>query len=637
MEDILQPYINKSINENETSVLDKLKSKILNFPFFKNIIDNFPNTWHIIFNKILNNLTFLEYLPNQIIFKKGDKIKCVYIIFTGEINVFDPSLIESLNKLKNLKKIDYNINKNNIIKTEKRNNIYDNIYNIYDINLIPNSSLLPGYALGEPVNYSQTNISNKIVQACKKSILGYIKYQKYKKIMNEIKSLESNQIICFIKSLNLFGNMNNFIEKLKQNLTYKKYLKGSYIFKQGEEYKTFYIIKNGNVNISMNVNKTIKSSIEQDLLIGNNNKRNFTHERKHELNGYYVEKINYNLVNFGNGEIVGDIEYYKHYTKYLYTVKCLNTVEFFEINLKMFKKLIVECGDNLNRYHEKIKKKINFFEKRIKEINTAIKRKNETIFQKDRFTKIFLDNHIYKQNKENNKFINSFSKPLGEIKIKYNSKKMLNCSCGNISHYMKKKNDQNTSGIKEDKNNFPNYKSLLFNGKKLLSPQSVNQENSFMENSKNYIPRLLSTNKKYLFRNKSTCFLKNNILINNSDDINILVNISCDIKKGTKSFREINTNTHKNPKKYYNLILKNKTPVNNFLKYISNKNISFEENEKNFYEKKMKNGLLKHLISEKNKRNYQKCQEMSKKYFIMNNKCIKSKSLKQSFFFHIKK
>lgn len=637
MEDILQPYINKSINENETNVLDKLKSKILNFPFFKNITDNFPNTWHIIFNKILNNLTFLEYLPNQIIFKKGDKINCIYIIFTGEINVFDPGLIESINKLKNLKKIDYNINKNNVIRTEKRSNIYDNIYNIYDINLIPNSNLLPGYALGESVNYFQTNVSNKIVQACKKSILGYIKYQKYKKIMNELKSLESNHLMSFIKGLNLFGNMNNFIEKLKQNLTYKKYLKGSYIFKQGDDYKTFYIIKNGNVNISMNVNKTIKSSIEQDLLIGNNNKRNFTHERKHELNGYYVEKINYNLVNFGNGEIVGDIEYYKHYTKYLYSVKCLNTVDLFEINLKMFKKLIIECGDNLSRYHEKIKQKINFFEKRIKEINNAIKRKNETIFQKDRFTKIFLDNHIYKQNKENNKFINSFSKPLGEIKIKYNSKKMLNCSCGNISHYMNKKIDQNTSGIKEDLNNCSNYKNLRFNRRKLLSSKSVNQENSFIENSKNNTQRLLSTKKKYLFRNKSICFLKNNILINNSGDLNILDNISYDIKRGTKTFREINTNKYKNPKKYYNLILKNKTPGNNFLKYISNKNISVEENEKNFYEKKIKNDFLKYLINEKNKRNYQKCQEMSKKYFIMNNNCIKSKSLKQSFFFRIKK
>ena len=225
MEEILKPYLNKSINIKDIKVINKLKTEILKFSFFKKIIDLYPNVGDLICFSILKNLIFLEYLPNQIILKKGDVIKNIYIIFTGEIYIFDePELIDEKYKKEN-KLESKSIIKNNFKKGKNRQNIFNNIYNIYDINIIPNSTLSPGNSIGESFNYSEPNFSDKIIRAGKKSIIGYIKYSKYNQIMENIGNLEANQTISFIKNLNLFGNMNNFIEKMKQYIQYKRYEK----------------------------------------------------------------------------------------------------------------------------------------------------------------------------------------------------------------------------------------------------------------------------------------------------------------------------------------------------------------------------------------------------------------------------
>ena len=612
MEDLLKPYINKSINKKKLKSLDKLKPLIFNFPFFKSIIDNYPNSGDIICNNILSNLTFIEYKPNQIILKKGDTINGIYIIFTGEIYLFDSDFFEKEENFKKYKLDSKKIIKNNIIKANKRNNIFDSIYNIYDINLVPNTILSPGYALGESINNSESYISNKIAQASKKSILGYIKSNQYNKILNEIKDLEVSQIILFIKSLNIFGNMNNFIDKMKQYLNHKRYPKGSYIFKQGDEFKTFYIIKKGTVNISININKTIKSSIEQDILIGQNNNLNFTNGRKHELRGYFTENFNYNLVDFGNGEIIGDIEYYKKYTKFIFTVKCLTSVDLFEVNLNMFKKLEKEFIDNLSKFHEKIKQKILFFEKRIKEINSTTKRKNEDILEKDKFTKIFLNNYACKENKINNKYINCFVKPLGVIRLKFNSKKMLNSSFGY---------NLNWSSIKNvNKINSNEGRLRCSSARSLIS----NKINFFLRNSKN---KKTLKKTKSLFKNKSiTNFSYNNLLIQSSNKKDSLDDKLIKKKISYKAFKFINDFNYKSPKIYYNIMEKSMTPGKKFLDFLACK----DKNDK--YEKRNRNELT-YLINEKNKKLYQKCEEVSKSFFILNNVGIKSNSIKQSFFF----
>ena len=514
MEETLRPYINRSINKNDTKIGDKMKSLIKNFKFFKNIIDNYPNTGELICNNILYELVFLEYMPNQIIFKKGDKISSIYIIFSGEINVFDSSIIEDDDNQQNILGSKNTAN-NTFVKSSKRKNIFENIYNICNLKFIPNSTLSPGNAFGEQINYFEINISNNIIQAGKKSIIGYIKYNKYLKILNEIRLLESNQIISFIKTLNLFGNMNNFVDKIKPYIKYKRYPKGSYLFRQGDDYKTFYIIKKGSVNISTNINKKIKSSILQDLLIGNKSERNFTRERMHELRGYFVDKINYNLVDFGIGEIVGDIEYYKNYQKYIFTAKCLSSLDVYEVSLKQFKRMSDTCGDNLSKFVEKIRLKIDFFEKRIKEINGSLKKKNEDSLTKDKFTKIFIENNKYSESKEsatNKKYINSIFNPIGSnIIFRYNSKKMINSSFSSALIFSNTKNLNNLNPKKGSSTScdvkYPlKYRNDIFNSYK------KNKKHRFIRGP---LKEKVLKKSKSLLINKSISYYKRSLLFEN--------------------------------------------------------------------------------------------------------------------------
>ena len=190
--------------------------------------------------------------------------------------------------------------------------------------------------------------------------------------------------------------MNNFVGKLKLCTKYKRYKKESYIFHEGDNYKTFYIIKEGMVNISVKIKKTTKSLIQPELLIGNRNIVKLSGNQENKIKGYYTENLDYNIVQFCQGEIIGDIEYYKGYPLYLYSAKCITQVNVLEIDLKKFTYLAKKCGDNLYKFHKKINMKIDFFKKRIKEINSTIKKVNIDSNKKDFYTKIFLKNtNIY--------------------------------------------------------------------------------------------------------------------------------------------------------------------------------------------------------------------------------------------------
>ena len=632
MEEILQTLINKSITKNDLELLDKFKPIILNFEFFKNILDKYPTTGDFICNNILNNLIFLEYFPKQIIFKKGDKINCLYIIFSGQVNIFDSNLVECLDEFneKNLS------NKKGIIKPNKRKNIFDTIYNTYDFKLFPSRRLHPGNSLGESFNCS---ISDKIIQANKKTIIGCVKYDKLKKIIKESKNAEDNLIFLYIKSLNLFGNMNNFMEKMKHYLKLKRYPKESYIFRQGDEFKTFYIIKKGNINISININKTIKSSLEQDLLMGNTNKK-FINGRKQELNGYFVKNYIYNLVEMGKGDIIGDIEYYKEYSKYIYSAKCLSSVDLFEINLNKFKIFSDECGENLLKFHEKINKKIKFFENRIKEINSAIKRNNEDTLEKDKYTKIFLDNYTFKENNKNQKYINSLASPIGNNQIRYNSKKMLNSSIGYLRNNL---NEKFIDKIKNDKDKlkFSNAKSFLLSKRNRISFfDNKNKMKHFFINMDN---KIKFKSNKNLLRNKSFCFGEKNLLMKNLDEKNKINKLNNNSHKKIYKkipIKEINKLKVINPNKLDNSLKKDITPGRKFINFIYNKSKNNGECEKNIMTPKSNKNLNtrgKYLINERNKKSIQSCEEINKSFFILNNLCIKSKSLKQAFFFSHKK
>ena len=564
MEKILKPYLGSSIDRSDKNTLEILKPIVSNYTLFKDISNIFPNVEKKSIENILTNLIFYQFIENQIIFNKGDKINGIYIIFTGMISVYNDEKDEI--KIVNIREYEK--------KFTKRKNIFNSIY---DINMLPSSFLNPGDAIGYIPNNSETNYSEKIIQATKESILGYISYNKFYSIIEELKSYDTEQILPFLKSLNLFTNKNNFIEKLKFNTTQRRFLKDSYIFHEGEKFKTFYIIKKGTVNISVKIKKTTKSLIQPELLIGNVNKIRLTGSKENELKGYFKETFDYNLVELCTGETIGDIEYYKNNNSYLYSAKCITPVDILEINMKKFIQLTKKCGDNLSKFHEKINHKIEFFQKRIKDINLTIKQVKIDTNKKDIYTKIFLDNNIRKKNKQNEIFINHAKTPLGKVVEKYKPFKM-NKSLSNV---------------------VPNYLSVLE-----LKQRCFTAKASKRKRNKNFLYQ--SFNKKKIMNSRKKLleianFKKvNNIFLKRNDDRHQPNNILMKIKE---RINDITKNKISKLESYeIEKINKNMSELsgideiqkNNFISlYMENYKKEHEKRDKILFNKKLKNNFLK--------------------------------------------
>ena len=564
MEFILEPYINASIDKKDKETLDSLLPKILEFGLFKDILSLFPNIEDISIINILTNLVFHMYPENQIILNKGDIINGIYIIFTGEISVYDDEENEKNGKdeEKNKDKTDYER------KFIKRKNMINSIYNI---NLLPNNILNPGDSLGYALDSNEESISNKIIQATKENILRYINNKKFNKIFKELKLLDSGRVLPFLKSLNLFANMNNFVEKLKLYARHRRFKKDSYIFQEGDNYKTFYIIKEGIVNISVKIKKTTKSLIQPELLIGNKNKLKLSGNQENELKGFFTENFEYNLVRFCQGEIIGDIEYYKEYPFYLYSAKCITPVNALEINLAKFIYLAEKCGDNLSKFHNKIIKKLDYFKNRIKEINSTIKKVNIDSNRKDLYTKIFLKNITAKNIGENEKYINSLKNPLGKIISKYKALKMNNTN-NNTKNYLSELHpNQKCLSAHKRKNDFflqlfKKKKNLVNPRNKVLQDESGKKINSFFITKKN-------------FRYQSN----NNLLIKRNSEINSpYKNKSLKIE----NFEIERIKKNLNEPLIIKVINKNKNNINN--KYEENFEEENKKREKILFNKKLK-------------------------------------------------
>lgn len=564
MEQILKPYIGSTINIDDVDNIKQIKLLIRDFTLFKDISKYFPNIENESINNILTNLIFHKYLEDQIILKKGDKINGIYIIFSGELSVYN-----------------YEKDKDDTRKPDKKYIKRKNIFNgIHDINLLPNSILNPGDAIGYIPNYSEDNFSRKLIQATKETILGYINYSHFNSIIKEMKIQDTGQILPFIKSLNLFPNKNNLVEKLNLYITQKRYNKNSFIFQEGNKYQTFYIIKNGIVNISVKIKKTTKALIEPELLIGNVNKIKITGSKKNELKGFYTENLDYNLIKFCKGEIIGDIEYYKKYPFYLYSAKCITKVDLLEINLKKFIALATKSGDNLFKFHKQIKEKIDFFKKRIQSINSTIKKVNIDTQKRDLYTKMFLDNNIHKNVEENEKYINCGKNPLGKSLQKYKPFKM----------------NKNLSNI------IPNYLSVLKITNKCLSAKvSKNKrKNKFLFQT--YFDKMKALNSRNKIFEKINFKKLDNFVINK---VKIRRESNNSLIKMTDKISKISDNSKHRLSKLENYEFQkvsnnmkelsglDESKKNDFINvFVGNYKNEHEERDKTFFNKKLKHNFL---------------------------------------------
>ena len=524
--------------------IEKAKEQLMkiseNLHFFnKKIISNKIVRDKKIINDIFSNLEFVFFKEDEAIWEIGDKINEMYIIFLGEVGIYKQKIID-------------------------------------DEDSILEYTLLSGYSLGEEVFTNRYIYRTNKAKAKTFCILGRLSFIEYKRIFNKFLYEQNILINCFLKDLHLFNF--DYIEKLQRHMFLKYYNKNEYIFRQNEPFDTFYLIYSGTIRLIINLEKSVKSKIDQDLLIGNNNKR-FTSSRLFELRGYYKEQVNYNLMDLTIGDIIGGVEYLNHYGNYKYDAKCLTNVEVLKVDLINFNKILIE-GERL-LFEKKIKNQMELISDRL---NAIKERRNKIhikdfILSKSKFTKTFLLNHpISKKNEYKAELlINCGSNP---VKIRRNKFKIFHLNISKIS-----------SNIMEEYNKSKNYKRKY--------------SNKHLNLSKDFLTNIGSNNKTQI----NDIFPSYNTIQNNMPYKNKKIFLITDENKKVDKkllFKNKTTNTSlllnlKNKKKDNVLNIKS----NSIAKYQSlfkNKRVIFSDNKKIYLKSQSKNNINNKLLSLNNSR-----------------------------------
>jgi CRP-like cAMP-binding protein len=362
----------------------------------------------------------------------------------------------------------------------------------------------------------------------------------------------------------------------------KYYNKNEYIFRQNEPFDTFYLIYSGAIRLIINLERSVKSKIDQDLLLGNNNKR-FTSSRLFELRGSYKELVNYNLMDLSSGDIIGGIEYLNHYENYKYDVKCLTNVEVLKVDLNNFNKILIEGERQL--FKNKIKKQMELISDRLKAIKEGRDKIHikDYILSKGKFTKAFLLNHpISKKNEYKTELLINCG--LNPVKIRKNKFKIFHLNNSKIS-----------SNIIEEYNKSKNYKRKYSNKHLNLSKDfltNIGSNNKVQINdifpSFNTIHNNIPYNhKKFFLITDENKKVDKKLLFNNKTTTTaLLLNL-----KNKKKDNELNIKSNSISK--YQLLLKNKR-------------IIFGHNKKIYLKSQSKTNINNKLLSLNDSRNTHK-------------------------------
>ena len=355
--------------------------------------------------KIIDQIQFNFYRKDTNIWKIGEDINDIYIIFVGEVNIYKPPEKKD-NKI--IMELDYILGK--------------------------------GYLLGGEClkyNYDFNNKRTNVVKAKNLCLLGKINAKEFSKLYKAILSEENNLLNNFLRDINVFSSEfnGNFLKATK--LVY--YKKDEYIFKQGDLFDTFYLIYRGNVRLCLYVKKLVKSKIDYDLLKGKNLNERFTTSRQFEIKGSYNEIITYNLIDAGKGDFIGGIEYINQYNKYNYFAKCSTDVALLKVDINQFNSILVNKEKRI--FKEKIEKQEKYMKKRMRELRLEKDRIkiNDYILSKNKYVKTFLQsNPLNKKDEEKlDKYINCNVNP---IKVKYSNKniKIIKTSNNIVPKFMEK-------------------------------------------------------------------------------------------------------------------------------------------------------------------------------------------------------
>ena len=451
----VEPLTDINWDKKDRNIIDKLKLTLKDFLYFRCVSKILPNYSEHIFMSLITSLKFKKYKPHEIILNYNDIVDKIYFIINGKLNIYRISvskinfiLINICKKQKSADKrkqiIDYfntyvkrylnTISDKSIFlnykKKNNNNNKRNSVYNInknkkrliselehfYRViineNKIYDYSLEEGKIFGEEYIYNDIQYSNCILESDSDSIIGLLDKDDYEKIYKRVNIIERSYITAFLVKLKIFNSSNFFLPKLQKCLIKRNFAKNEIIFKQNEIFRTFYVIRQGKVNLSLKIPKKVNCKLEPEIIIGNQKNKRFLSNNSFIVKGEYLEKNEYNLITVENGEFIGEIEYYNQKDKYMYTAQCIeDDCILFEFDLFLFEHLIKNnesINMNLKGFFEKIKEKMALLQDRIynnKRSGSAIK-KSDYVLSKNKFTRNLLQNNPIKEDKKDKTYFN---------------------------------------------------------------------------------------------------------------------------------------------------------------------------------------------------------------------------------------
>ena len=540
---IIVPLIGNNWDKNNKELINKLKEIFSDSIYFRCFNKNSSTYCESIMNNIITSLEYKKYKKDEILLNYNEPVNKFYFILKGKLNIYKVSMAkaeENLDLFSNefhcdkseifqyfqnyIKKYLKSINSENIfmsnyksiynIEEEEQNEkpkkkkaiSYEQLYNkLINISKELNYSLTEGKIFGEEFLYNNMPYSNCILECGSDCIIGELSKEEYDKIYKRFNKIERSFITVFLINLKLFDSANYFFSKLQQCLIKRYYSKNEIIFNQNEKFRTFYLIRNGRVNLSVKIQKTVNCDLEPDIILGNLKKERFTSNKSYITKGKYSEYIDYNLIKLQSGEFIGEIEYRENNDKYLYTAQSVEDSMVFEIDLELFEHFIVNnhsVKDNLKGFYDKIKEKMKLLQERIYSIkmnNSAIK-KTDYILSKNKFTKNILQGHPLKEDKKISNAIydkNKTSKEKKNKKINSNEDFYFNMISPFLKRYSSGSKCKKLTKIKFNNNFFKdrNNKELLINHKTNYNLKEINSNSYISFDKYNNSNRLLTETK----------------------------------------------------------------------------------------------------------------------------------------------
>ena len=635
VKNFIEPLTGKYLNKKDKKIVENLKITLKDYLYFKCLSKLYPNYIDYIFILVITSLNYKKYKPHDILLNYNDLVDKVYFIINGKVNIYKISIPEieiilasickkhkDVDKGKQIleyfstytkkylnaiseKNIFLNKNKKrrisfaNLLSNKKKAKILE-LESFYRVvinnNKILDFSFEEGKVFGEEYIYNDIKYSNCILECDSDCIIGELDRDDYEKIFKRVNIMERSKITAFLVNLKIFNSSNFFLPKLQRCLIKRNFAKNEIIIKQDDPFRTFYIIRQGKVDISLKIQKKVNCKLEPEIIVGNQKNKRFTSNNAFIIKGEYLEKNEYNLMTFQDGEFIGEIEYYKKLDKYLYTAKCVEDCIVFEIDLFLFEHLIKNnksINMNLKGFFEKIKEKMEMLQERIftsKQNNSAIK-KSDYVLSKNKFTRNFLQNNPLKENEIKKRLNTSLNKKYKKIResedfyINVLSPFLKrNCSANRNKYFKKIEynseffNSKNNS--KEEKNFHSNSTSRTRNKSKERNITSANldsklSKSKFLLDNNNIYNKLFSSKEKNFKNNYIGEKLNNKSKIRNKTQKNYILNNYINFNKKLK----INSNTK-------NIIFNNinKRNLNTKIKklYISNNYINTNNIDKSF-------------------------------------------------------